>query len=199
MGLSPDAERLLRAGELAILPTDTVYGIACAAYLRDACRRLYAIKQRPLEQPTAIMAGSVDNLLHNVLPELMGRMGVLCRRAFPGPVTLVVPNPGRRFAYVCGESPDRIGVRVPVLDPAVAVLADALGGLLATSANLRGEPAPARLDQVPEELRRACALVVDGGTLPGSPSAVIDVTGPQPRLLRDGPGASELLERLSEP
>ncbi len=199
MELSPDSERLLRAGELAILPTDTVYGIACAAYRRDACERLYAIKQRPPTQPTAIMLGSVENLLQNVLPELMGRMGVLCRRAFPGPVTLVVRNPGGRFPYVCGGAPDRIGVRVPVLDPAVAALADAVGGLLITSANLRGEPAPGRLDQVPDELRRVCAIAADGGPLPGVPSAVIDVAGPQPRVLRDGPGVSELLQRLSAP
>src|SRR5207342_2094799 len=108
----------------AILPTDTVYGVGCAAYHRDACARLYACKARPPEQPTAIVLGTVSNLLENVLPEVMGRAGVLCRRVLPGPVTLVVPNPGRRFAYLCGTTPTRIGVRVPVLAPDVARLAD---------------------------------------------------------------------------
>jgi L-threonylcarbamoyladenylate synthase len=110
-----EQERALRAGGLAIVPTDTVYGIGCAAYHRDACRRLYAVKARPREQPTALMLGSVDNLLEHVLPELLGRIGVLCRRVLPGPLTLVVPNPGRRFAYLCGDTPEKIGVRVPHL------------------------------------------------------------------------------------
>jgi L-threonylcarbamoyladenylate synthase len=199
MGLTlpADAEQRLRAGELAILPTDTVYGIAAAAYVRGACTRLYELKERPAEQPTAIMLGSVDHLLDNVLPELMGRQGVIARKVFPGPITLIVRNPGGRFAYLCGSTPDRIGVRVPVLDPAVAGLADAIGGILITSANLRGEPAPSRLEDVPQELRDAAAFEVDAGELPGTPSAVIDVTGAGPRVLREGPGMDDALTRLA--
>jgi L-threonylcarbamoyladenylate synthase len=192
-----DAEQRLRAGELAILPTDTVYGIAAAAYVRGACNRLYELKERPADQPTAVMLGSIDNLLQNVLPELMGRQRMIARKVFPGPLTLVVRNPGRRFAYVCGGDPDRIGIRVPELAPAVARLADSVGGLLITSANLRGEPAPARLDDVPQELVDAAAFVVDVGDLPGTPSAVIDVTGAGPRVLRDGPGLDDALARLA--
>jgi L-threonylcarbamoyladenylate synthase len=191
-----DEERALRAGGLAILPTDTVYGIGCAAYHREACARLYACKSRPLGQPTALVLGSVENLLENVLPEVMGRAGILCRRVLPGPVTLVVPNPGRRFAYLCGTTPERIGVRVPPLAPDVAALADALGGLALTSANLRGEEPPARLADVPQALRDLCAVAVDGGELHGTPSSVIDVTGPEPVLLRAGVGADSAMARL---
>jgi tRNA threonylcarbamoyl adenosine modification protein (Sua5/YciO/YrdC/YwlC family) len=197
MTIPADAERRLRAGELAILPTDTVYGLAAAAYVRAACTTLYELKERPADQPTAIVLGSVDNLLENVLPELMGRQGVIARKVFPGPITLVVRNPGGRFAYLCGGTPDRIGIRVPELDPAVATLADGVGGLLMTSANRRGEPAPARLEDVPEEFREAVAFAVDGGELPGAASAVIDVTGAGPRVLRDGPGLDDALARLA--
>lgn len=195
--LPADAEQRLRAGELAILPTDTVYGIAAAAYVRGACSRLYELKARPSSQPTAIMLGSVDNLLDHVLPELAGRQSAIARKVLPGPLTLVVRNPGRRFAYLCGDDPDRIGIRVPDLDPAVARLADSVGGLLITSANLRGEPAPARLEDVPDELLGASAFALDGGELPGTPSAVIDVTGAGPRVLRDGPCVDEALTRLA--
>ena len=82
------------------------------------------------------------------------------------------PNPARRFAHVCGATPDRIGVRVPVLAAAVAVLADGVGGLALTSANLRGEAPPDRLADVPAELRDLCAFAVDGGILGGTPSSV---------------------------
>ena len=77
-------------------------------------------------------------MLEHTLPEMTGRAGALCRRVLPGPVTLIVPNPGRRFAHLCGATPERIGVRVPVLAADVAGLADAVGGLALTSANLRG-------------------------------------------------------------
>jgi L-threonylcarbamoyladenylate synthase len=189
-------ERALRAGGLAILPTDTVYGIGCAAFHREACARLYACKARTQDQPTAVVLGSVENLLENVLPELMGRAGVLCRRVLPGPVTLVVPNPGRRFAYLCGTTPCCIGVRVPVLLPAIARLADAVGGIALTSANLRGAPPPARVGDVPAELRDRCAFAVDGGDLAGTPSSVIDITGPEPVLIRGGADADALMARL---
>jgi L-threonylcarbamoyladenylate synthase len=99
-----------------------------------------------------------------------------------------VPNPGGRFAYLCGSTPDRIGVRVPELAPDIAELADAVGGLAMTSANRRGERPPGRLSDVPEELRAVAAVVVDGGTLPGVASTVVDITGPKPVVIRPGPG-----------
>ncbi len=183
---------LLLAGELAILPTDTVYGIACAAAVPAAVERLYALKQRPATQPTAIMLGSVGALVADAVPEASGRIGLLSS-VLPGPITLVISNPGRRFAHVCGDDPTRIGVRVPQLPAEVAALADAVGGLVATSANLRGQPAPAAFDQIPAELLEAAAIAIDGGPLPGAPSAVIDVTGDQPVVLRDGPGVEAVL------
>jgi L-threonylcarbamoyladenylate synthase len=189
-------ELALRRGGLAIVPTDTVYGIGCAAELADACARLYECKSRPADQPTALVLGSVARLLEQALPELTGRAGALCRRVLPGPVTLIVPNPGRRFAHLCGATPTRIGVRVPLLAAEVAGLADSVGGLALTSANLRGEDAPARLTDVPAELRDLCSFTVDGGDLAGAPSSVIDVTGAEPVLIRAGAGADALMARL---
>jgi L-threonylcarbamoyladenylate synthase len=178
-GAVTGSEQLLREGALAILPTDTVYGIGCAAGLPAACARLYEVKERPAEQPTAIVFGTVERAV-----EELG--DVVRSDLLPGPVTLIVPNPSGRFAHVCGATPDRIGVRVPELAPGVAELADAVGGLAMTSANRRGEPAPGRLSDVPEELRAVAAVVVDGGTLPGVASTVVDVTGPEPVVLRPG-------------
>jgi L-threonylcarbamoyladenylate synthase len=172
--------RLLRDGALAILPTDTVYGIGCAAGMREACARLYAVKERPPGQPTAVVFGSVERAA-----EALG--DAVRSELLPGPVTLIVANPGRRFAYLCGHDPARIGVRVPELAPAVAELADEVGGLALTSANRRGEAAPGRLSDVPSELLSVAAVVVDGGTLPGVASTVVDLTGAQPVVLRQGP------------
>ena len=188
-------EEALRGGALAIVPTDTVYGIGCAAADRGACARLYACKSRPADQPTAVVLGSGAGLLA-ALPELDDASAERCRRVLPGAVTLVVPNAGRRFAHLCGATPEQIGVRVPVLMPDVAQLADAVGGLALTSANLRGGEPPARLADVPDELRRLCAVQIDGGELAGMPSSVIDVTGPEPAVLRRGPDADALVTLL---
>jgi L-threonylcarbamoyladenylate synthase len=193
MGVSH--EEALRGGALAILPTDTVYGIGCAAGDRAACARLYACKARSDDQPTAVVQVSVGGLLA-ALPELDDGAVVRLRRVLPGAVTLIVRNPARRFAHLCGTTPDRIGVRVPVLSQAVAGLVDAVGGVALTSANLRGDDPPARLADVPGELRRLCAVEIDGGELGGTPSSVIDVTGAQPVVLRRGPDADSLVALL---
>jgi L-threonylcarbamoyladenylate synthase len=195
VALPADASRLLAGGGLALLPTDTVYGIACAATDVDACARLYALKQRPATQATAAVLGSLPALLE-LLPEMDPRATAACRALLPGPYTLIVPNPDGRLAHLCGDAPQRIGLRVPLLDPDVAGLADGAGGLLMTSANLRGRPDPSRLDQVPAPLREAAAFEVDGGPLDGVPSTVIDVTGREPHVLREGPGLERALELL---
>jgi len=188
----------LRAGGLAIVPTDTVYGLAADGENEAAARRLYAAKCRASIQPTALVLVSVDELLGRV-PELPGAALRVARALLPGPFTLVLPNPGRRYAWLNAERPDAIGVRVPALDgPGREVLA-ALGALVATSANLPGGVDPRRVDEIPSELVAVVGAVVDGGELPGTPSTVVDVTGAEPRVLREGavPGA-EALERAAD-
>ena len=190
-----EAVDAIRKGRPVILPTDTVYGLCTTPYAAEPVERLYRLKGRPAAQPTAIVASDVD-MLFECVPELRGRAGRLARALLPGPYTLVLPNPGRRFRWLCGERPDAIGVRVPALDgEAAAVLAWA-GAVVATSANLAGGPEPRRLEDVPSELREAAAAALDGGELPGTPSTVIDFTGPEPRVVREGAGSvDEALDR----
>jgi L-threonylcarbamoyladenylate synthase len=182
------AVEAIRAGMAVILPTDTVYGLCTTPYTREPVERLYRLKGRPETQPTAILASDVD-MLFECVPELRGRAGRLVRTLLPGPYTLVLPNPARRFRWLNGDRPDTIGVRVPELTGnAAAVLARA-GAVVATSANLPGGPEPRRLDDVPRELRAGAAAEIDGGELPGVPSTVLDLTGHVPRVLREGAGS----------
>jgi L-threonylcarbamoyladenylate synthase len=184
------AVEAIRAGKPVILPTDTVYGLCATPYSAAPVERLYRLKGRPETQPTAILASDVD-MLFECVPELRGRSGRIVRALLPGPYTLVLPNPGRRFRWLNGSRPDTIGVRVPELTgDAGAVLARA-GAVVATSANIAGGPEPRKLDEVPRELREAAAAEIDGGELPGTASTVIDFTGPEPRVLREGAGSIE--------
>ena len=174
-----DVVAALRRGEPVVLPTDTVYGLCCDASTREATVRMYALKRRELSQPSALLAASVEGLLAAV-PELDG--GAIRT----GPFTLILPNPARRFPWVCGETPESIGVRVPDLPDEAASVVRELGVVVATSANLHGEPDPRRVEDLAAELR--ALPVVDVGPLPGTPSTVVDLTGPEPRVLRQGAG-----------
>jgi L-threonylcarbamoyladenylate synthase len=179
----------LRAGRPVVLPTDTVYGLAGNPEREDWARAALALKGRSDGRPTALLAGSVEALLER-LPELCGATEALLRALLPGPYTLVVLNPGRRYPWLAGGRPDAIGVRVPDLPSASRRVLDLFGPVLATSANLTGGADPATLEDVPPAIKDACAAAIDAGRLPGTPSTVIDVTGAEPRVLREGAAPS---------
>jgi L-threonylcarbamoyladenylate synthase len=192
------AVEAIRAGKPVVLPTDTVYGLATTPYRPEPVLRLARLKGREESQPTALVAASIE-LLFDCVPELFGRSGELIRALLPGPFTLVLPNPGRRYRWLTGARPDTIGVRVPDLTgPGKAVLTR-VSAVAATSANRHGGADARRLADVPEEIRSACAALVDGGELSGTPSTVIDLTGTEPVVLREGAGpAAEALERVGD-
>jgi len=186
----------IRTGKPVIIPTDTVYGLACTPYYEVPMRRLATLKGRSPDQPIALLAASVDWLLECV-PELRGRAGVIARALLPGPYTLVVPNPACRYPWLTGTRQDTIGVRVPELFGPGREVLDLIGAVAATSANRHGEPDPRRLDDVPDEILTAVAAAVDGGELPGTPSTVLDLTGKEPRVLREGAAsAAEAVARV---
>lgn len=179
----------IRSGKLAVVPTDTVYGLAATPYREPPVRRLYRAKTRPEDQPTALVAASVE-LLFECVPELRGRSGMIARALLPGPYTLVLANPARRYRWLTGATPDAIGVRVPdVTGPAQEVL-DRVGAYAASSANARGGADPRSLADVPEEILAAADAVLDAGELPGTASTVLDFTGAEPRVVREGAAPS---------
>jgi len=179
----------IRAGEPVLLPTDTVYGLCAAADADGPAQRLYALKGRGARQPTAIIAASVGELLECV-PELRGRSAVIAGALLPGPYTLVLPNPAHRLGWVSGGRPDTIGVRVAELPAPAQRVLDAVGAVVATSANDPGEAPAASLDEVPARIRKACGAELDAGRLPGTASTVIDFTGADPIVLREGAARS---------
>jgi L-threonylcarbamoyladenylate synthase len=192
-----EAVAALRAGKPVVMPFDTVYGLAAEPSREESARRLYRLKGRAQKQPTALVAATLDDLLER-LPELRGRTASLVERLLPGPLTLVVPNPARRISWVTGRNPEAIGIRVPDLTGPGAEVLSRVGVVIATSANAPGEQDPRRLDEVPAPIREGAGAVLDGGALPGTPSTVIDLTGSEPRVLREGTlAADEALARLA--
>jgi L-threonylcarbamoyladenylate synthase len=179
-----------RAGRPILLPVDTVYGLCTTADRESAAAAVYELKGRSELQPTALMTASLE-ALNEALPELRGDAGIIVRTLLPGPYTLVLPNPARRFRWLIGNRIETIGVRVPVLPEITKRVIEGIGAILATSANDPGGPNPVTLDDVPRRIRDGCAAEIDLGALPGTPSTVIDFTGPEPYVIREGAASAE--------
>jgi L-threonylcarbamoyladenylate synthase len=195
MATVAEAVAAIRAGKLAVIPTDTVYGLAADPDSETAVRGLSLAKGRDARQPIALVAFDVGRLLECV-PELDARAAAIVRALLPGPYTLVLPNPARRYPWLTGSSPNTIGVRVPASTGWGREVLEQVGAVAATSANPTGGADPRTLAEVPAGIRAAAAALVDGGELPGTPSTVLDLTGAEPRVLREGAVAAAEALRL---
>jgi L-threonylcarbamoyladenylate synthase len=192
MGSTEDVVTAIEDGGLVVIPTDTVYGLACRPDSEEAVRQLSVLKGRLQEQPIALVAAGVEALVQ-LVPELSAS------RVLAGPFTLVLPNPAHRLPWLSGARPDTIGVRVPEVGGAAAEVLERVGAVAATSANLHGGRDPRRLSEVPDEILDRVAATLDGGELPGAPSTVVDLTGPEPRVLREGAvSAADALARVAD-
>ncbi len=199
-----DAERLeacLSGDGVALIPTDTVYGLACNPDSERALRRIYELKRRPPQKPAAVMFFSVQTALAT-LTELGPRTRAAVQALLPGPVTLLLANPRERYPGACapgGEGPGLLGLRVPALHGRLAALAGVDLPAAQSSANLAGGADPRALAEVPAALRAGADLVFDGGELPGVASTVVDLSAYEQtgswRIARDGPVGAGVLAR----
>lgn len=177
-------ERTIADGGVAVFPADGLYGLACDPLDAAAIDRVHRIKGRDDGKPSAVMY-----LSPLAMRELVEELGPRTRQAvgalLPGPVTLVVANPQHRYPLACREDLERLGIRL-VDGPLVGAMCP----LFQTSANLSGEPAPGRFEDVPTEIIAAADLAIDGGELSGLPSTVIDLgsydEGGEWSVLREG-------------
>jgi L-threonylcarbamoyladenylate synthase len=206
MSLEPrDATRLeecLAGDGVAVIPTDTVYGLACNPESATAIRRVYELKQRPAVKPAAVMFFTLEPALESLTelgPHTQAALGAL----LPGPVTLLLANPEARFPLACdpsGSGSGLLGLRVPVFSGLLAPLSAIRLPAAQSSANLSGGPDPRRLGDVPVELRGETDLALDGGELAGTASTVIDLSAYEQtgawRVVREGPLDSSTVERL---
>lgn len=190
-------ERVVGAGGVAVFPSDGLYGLACDPLRAEAIERIQALKGRDARKSSAVLYFAplaMRELVSSLGPRTRDAFGAL----FPGPVTLVVANPDRRYPLACGEDPERLGVRL-IGGP----LAGASCAVFQTSANRSGARAPWRFDEIDPVIVAAADLAIDGGELTGSPSTVVDLSGIEsgqpPRILRQGAVSSAKVTRRLEP
>lgn len=165
-----ELERCIAAGGVAVFPADGLYGLACDPLDAAAIARIHELKGRDEGKSSAVMY--LSPLAMRELVEGLGpRTGKAIATLLPGPLTLVVANPEHRYPLACREDPERLGMRL--ID---GPLAGAMCPLFQTSANRSGEPPPGSFDEVPPEILAGGDLAIDGGTLTGLPSTVVDLS-----------------------
>ena len=181
--------RCMAVGGVALIPTDTVYGLATEPESKEGVRRIYALKGRPPGRPAAVMFFDLELALA-ALPELGARTRGALERLLPGGLTVLLPNPTRRYPLACGPDPERLGLRVPALEGPLAPLAGARWPVLQSSANRSGGSDARRYEDVDPHIRRGVDQALDGGELAGTPSTVVDLTAYEDdeahRVLREG-------------
>jgi L-threonylcarbamoyladenylate synthase len=174
----------LKNGGLVAFPTDTVYGLAALPFNPEFVERLYSAKGRNSERAIAILLGGRSQL--NLVSDKVGEIALrLADHFWPGPLTLIVPRLPSLPA-VLSPNPT-IGVRIPN-HPLALDLLKSIGPLAVTSANLSGQDNTRTAQGVLKQLGGRIHLILDGGQSPGGvPSTVVDCTGPEPLIIREGP------------
>jgi tRNA threonylcarbamoyl adenosine modification protein (Sua5/YciO/YrdC/YwlC family) len=200
LSLSEDRERALarardalQAGELVVVPTDTVYGVAADPFMPGATAKVFELKNRPRSLPLPILVSRPRQawaLCDSVPPGA----AELVAAFWPGALTLVMPQTPD-LDWDLGEATGTIALRMPDHADMIALI-EMTGPLAVTSANLSGEPTPPDVTQISEQLGDSIAVYVDGGpSKEGSGSTIVDLARRRPKIVREGPIGRDQIER----
>ena len=181
---------VLLSGGLVAFPTDTVYGVGALVFDAAAVESIYMVKERPVEKAIPILIADATDLMKvaETIPSLAAR---LIARFWPGPLTVLVPKKPTLPDVISATA--TVGVRVPDHDVARALLRLA-GPMAVTSANRSSQPSQSTAQEVHIQLGGRIPLIIDGGTTPGGiPSTLVECTGDEIVILREGPISKERL------
>ena len=191
------ALQILREGGLVAFPTDTVYGVGALVFDGKAVESIYVAKQRPIEKAIPVLMADAADMekVGMDIPEVAHQ---LAARFFPGPLTCLIPKQPTLPESV--SATETVGVRVPDHEVARALLR-AAGPMAVTSANISGQANPSTAQEVLAQLGGRIDLILDGGKTPGGvPSTLVDCTGKDLKILREGPiSLAEIRQKLSSP
>ncbi|MDH7601127.1 MAG: L-threonylcarbamoyladenylate synthase [Armatimonadota bacterium] len=197
----PDKESInvaadaIRRGDLVIFPTETVYGLAADALCETAVQKVFDAKGREERNPLPVQIPDVSEL-SEVARQIPEAAFALAARFWPGPLTLVLFKNKRISRLVTGGT-DKIGVRIPNHPVALTLLRNVARPIVATSANLSGQPPAVTAEQAAEPLKQHVAIVLDAGRCQISvPSTVLDITVQPARILRLGAISREAIESV---
>jgi tRNA threonylcarbamoyl adenosine modification protein (Sua5/YciO/YrdC/YwlC family) len=178
------AAEALQAGELVVIPTDTLYGLAADAFSLAGTARVFDVKERDIRLPLPVLVRSQKQLI-GLTPTIPAAAEALMAAFWPGPLTLVIPAESG-LQWDLGHTEGTVAVRMPLDEVALAVIR-AVGPLAVTSANRSGEPAATKVEDALDQLGEAVALYLDDGPRADNvPSTIVDLTRREPHILREG-------------
>ena len=185
-----------RAGNLIVIPTDTLYGLACDAFNAEAIRMVYAAKQRPFSKPIPVLLADSSDL-QRVVRTIPAVAQTFINQYWPGPLTLLLPKHPDLPAEISNN--DSVAVRIPNNRVGRDIIRAAGGALAVTSANLSGqEPADTAVDALNKLAGWVTAVVDDGPSPHAEASTILDCTGHELKILREGPISAQALLGLSK-
>lgn len=178
------ARSALKSGRLAVIPTDTLYGLAADAFDSSAVSALLAAKRRGRDMPVPVLVGSwntIDGLVFSVRPQARE----LIRAFWPGALSLVVQQ-APSLAWDLGDARGTVMLRMP-LHPVALELLREVGPLAVSSANVSGQPPATTVAEAKDQLGDLVGVYLDGGKADhAQASTIVDLTSDQPRILREG-------------
>lgn len=185
------AEGAARAGRLVVMPTDTVYGLGCDAFDSEAVASLLAAKGRGRDMPVPVLVGSwhtVDGLVRSMSPQARE----LVQAFWPGGLSLVVEQ-APSLAWDLGDTSGSVMIRMPLHPVAIELLRE-VGPMAVSSANISGHAPATTAQQARDQLGDQVAVYLDGGPSGEAvASTIVDLTGPTPKILREGAITAEHL------
>ena len=191
-----EAVEKLKNGGIIAYPTETYYGLGAKFDIEESLKKIYVMKKRPIEKALPLIIGE-KGLLSNLAIKINSMANLLMDAYWPGPLTLIFPAKENLSEYITAGT-HKVAVRIPGESFALA-LAEASGfPITATSANLSGLPPAMDTDTILQYFGDEIDLIIDGGPAPGGlPSTIIDVTGDNMIMLREGPIRKEFLTSIS--
>lgn len=179
----------VKGGRLVVLPTDTLYGLGCDAFDNNAVANLLATKHRGPDMPVPVLVGSWDTI-QGLVREYTAQARTLVEAFWPGGLSIVVPQ-APSLPWNLGDTRGTVMLRMPLHPVAIELLRE-VGPMAVSSANISGKQPPTTAVAAKQQLGTAVSVYLDGGETPvGKPSSIVDLSGPTPRLLREGAISAE--------
>lgn len=183
--LAKEVSEDLKDGKVILIPTETVYGIACDALNDKAIERIYEIKGREKNKPLPVMIGNIEHvsLVARDIPHMFYK---IARNFMPGAITVILKKNPNISDIVTGGL-DTVGIRMPDHIFALNMIKYFNSPIVATSANISGNPSPVSYDEIENHIKDSCDVLVNQGYCPiGTASTVIDISTDKIKLIREG-------------
>ncbi|ALC05601.1 hypothetical protein CDES_05855 [Corynebacterium deserti GIMN1.010] len=179
----------VKAGQLVVLPTDTLYGLGCDAFNNQAVANLLATKHRGPDMPVPVLVGSWDTI-QGLVQSYSAQAKALVEAFWPGGLSIIVPQ-APSLPWNLGDTRGTVMLRMP-LHPVAIELLRQTGPMAVSSANISGHTPPSTVLEARQQLNQNVSVYLDGGECPiGLPSTIVDISGATPKILREGAISAE--------